>query len=131
MVKRMVAVWFSPVRFLTEKRREKGWREVGGGGARGQERGALGFDTERLRGGEWLALGGEDHCLHAIGVLSLSSEDEKDGEERKGASRRGTGLGGVGLCWKEKEENTRKRKGAGPRRKVSRPPGKGSRKGKG
>jgi hypothetical protein len=36
MVKRMVAVWFSPVRFLTEKRREKGWREVGVGGMDGR-----------------------------------------------------------------------------------------------
>jgi hypothetical protein len=36
MVKRMVAVWFSPVRFLTEKRREKGWREVGGGVREGE-----------------------------------------------------------------------------------------------
>jgi hypothetical protein len=99
MAKRMVAVCFSPVHFPTEKRKEKGWREVGGGGDDGRGLGFADVLGWRLKGRkEWLEEDGVvvTEVEHASCVLPFGEDDN----EPLHRVRRGTAKVG----WAERRE---------------------------
>jgi hypothetical protein len=90
---------FSCFVFLTEKRREKGWREVGGGGVEGRKR--LGFpdiwwwrikrrEREQVEVGR-AVVEGEDHAQAPVAV-----ERERGKEKRLDEGVRASELGWAG-----------------------------------